>query len=315
MLNLRLFGRGDADYYERRLDGFPCHQEFLLLCYLLINKRQPLFREKLASVFWGNYSNVTARKCLRNALYRLRQQLEAVGADSGQYLWVTEESVEFIDNSPHWVDVETFDSITSRYQSCRVENLLPEQVAELKKGVELYTGDLLERVYQDWCLYERERLRLSYLEALNKLMLYSTLHQEYDQGLAYGANILSLDPTREEVHRQMMLLYWLKRDPYAALAQYKRCVKILKDEIGVQPVWDTQILYDRMVNNEFEPFLDHQGREFSLSDFSAAKGNQKDLELLQRYLEKLQDKVSQISRDIEQVQKLVYQIHEVHPQD
>ena len=35
----------------------------------------------------------------------------------------------------------------------------------------VYRGDLLEGCYQDWCLFERERLQNAYLAMLDKLMV------------------------------------------------------------------------------------------------------------------------------------------------
>jgi len=41
----------------------------------------------------------------------------------------------------------------------------------LQEAVRLSYADLLEGWYQDWCLYERERLQNIYLLILDKLMV------------------------------------------------------------------------------------------------------------------------------------------------
>jgi len=81
MLKLKLFGSGEASFYDQPLEGFPYQQTYLLFCYLLINKGKQHHRERLAAVFWGDYPSLTAPKYLRNTLYRLRQTLDGVGAD------------------------------------------------------------------------------------------------------------------------------------------------------------------------------------------------------------------------------------------
>ena len=305
MLHLKLLGAGEARYFDRALDGFPYQQPFLLLCYLLINKVKPHHRESLAAVFWGDYPTFTARKYLRNTLYRLRSRFDSVGLEIGKLLSITEETVSFVDTCPYWLDVECFETITSHYQSYQVANLLPEQADELVKGVELYKGDLLEGVYDDWCLYDRERLRLTYLEALHKLMLYSTIHNDYEQGLQYGERILKLDPTREKVHRQMMVLHWLAGDGPAALAQYKRCFQILHEEMDSQPMAETQLLYEKMAHNQFEPHLTPDGHIFSPASETTKGYPAKDLELILRCLDHLQESATQISNDVQQVQKQI----------
>ncbi len=305
MLQLKLFGSGEAQFQDRPLDGFPYQQPFLLFCYLLINKAKPHHRESLAAVFWGDYPTITARKYLRNNLYRLRSLFESAGMDIRQFLNITEETVAFIDSSQYWLDIEQFDRITSRYQSCKTGDLLPEQADELARAVDLYIGDLLESVYEDWCLYDRERLRLAYLDALSKLLFYNAFHHHYEQGLRYGEQILAIDPTREKVHRYMMAMHWLAGDRFAALAQYKRCVQILRDEIGSRPMPETQLLYEKMVHNQCEPSILPEGDKLDLSNDISQGYSMKDLEQILHYLDHLQDNLGQITLEIQQMHRQI----------
>ena len=110
-----------------------------------------------------------------------------------------------------------------------------QNVQILQNAVELYRGDLLEGWYQDWCLFERERLQNMYLTMLDKLIDYSEANELYEAGLAYGAHILRHDRARERTHRRLMRLHYLARDRTEALRQYERCVSSLDKELGVEP--------------------------------------------------------------------------------
>jgi DNA-binding SARP family transcriptional activator len=308
VLKLKLFGSGEASYYDQQLEGFPYQQAFMLFCYLLLNKGKPSYRERLAAVFWGDYPNLTARKYLRNTLYRLRLGLDSIGANSSQYLLITEENVSFISSSAYWLDVECFETISSHYRTHKPETLLPEQANELKDCLDLYTGDLLEGVYDDWCLNDRERLRLSYLDVLGKLMAYSTVHADFEPGLEFGARILALDPTREVVHRQMMLLHWLSGDRHSALAQYKRCAQILEDEMGIQPMEETRTLYTRMLHNQFEFRGMPVRSEQNLVSSAAALSTTSDFDSIVHSLNKLKEEAAQITTEIAHLQRLIDQI-------
>ena len=308
MLKLKLFGPGEASFYDQRLEGFPYQQVYLLFCYLLINKGKTHHRERLATVFWGDYPSLTARKYLRNTLYRLRQTLDGVGAESSQYFNITEDNVAFNSTSPYWLDIESFDTITSSYRHYKAEDFLPEQADELGKCVDLYTGDLLESVYEDWCLYDRERLRLAYLDALNKLMMYMAAHGEYDHGIQYGERILVLDPARENVHRQMMVLHWLVGDRFSALVQYKRCAQILREEMGIDPMGETRILYEQMVHNQFQPNLTPDGYILSTASDAPPLYTVTDLELILHSLSNLEQEAIRLNQEIQQIQSLIQQL-------
>ena len=79
----------------------------------------------------------------------------------------------------------------------------------LQTAVNLYQGDLLEDVYDDWCIYERERLRLEFLDILKRLMNHHRQHSNFKLSLDFGKRILRVDPTREKVHQELMLIHWM----------------------------------------------------------------------------------------------------------
>jgi len=253
MLAVKLFGSGTACYYDRPMDGFPNHQSYLVLCYLLLNRQHTQNRERLASVFWGNYSTNVSRKYLRNALWKLRSVFQSVGAQLEDYLQVNDDSVTFQYSSAYRLDVESFETLLANSRNLQGREINHDQALQLKQAVDLYDGDLLEGVDEEWVLYERERLSLMHLNALSKLMMYHTSHQSFTNGLEYGERILAFDNTRENVHREMMLLYWLSGEPQMALVQYHHCEQILSEQIGVEPAEETKNLYQQMLHHRFEP--------------------------------------------------------------
>jgi len=91
MLELKLFGTGQARYLDRSLAGFPNQQCCLLLCYLLLNRHRPHCRERLAAIFWGECATDVSRKHLSQALWRLRQCLGSVGARADDYVSVSND--------------------------------------------------------------------------------------------------------------------------------------------------------------------------------------------------------------------------------
>ena len=253
MLTINLFGPGQARFADRSLNGFPTQQASLLFCYLLLNREHPHYRERLATQFWEDHPTHIARKYLRNTLWRLRSTLEEAGAESDSYLWISDDSVAFAHTSPYWLDVEEFERGTAPYQEIEGEDLTSDQAEQIENALDLYRGDLLESVYEDWCLYDRERLRLAYFESLGKLMGYHGAQGSWIRGLHFGERILALDSAQEKVHRQMMWLHWQSGNRGAALAQYTRCVQVLREEFGVSPMRETQQLNQQMVRNEFDP--------------------------------------------------------------
>jgi len=253
MLKLSLFGVPQASYLDRPLEGFPSQQHGLLLCYLFLNRRRPHQRERLAAIFWSEYPTPVARKYLRNSIWKARQVLRSAGVPADEYLSANNGNVSFKCSGRYWLDIEIFETRLSLYQDIAGQQLTPEQAAQLEEAVDLYVGDLLEGIYEDWCLYDRERLMLLYLNALDKLMAFHEANGTYEHGLACGERTLAQDNTREKAHRQMMRLYWLSGNQSAALAQYKRCAQILRETLNVSPMEATTRLYQQIVHGQFHP--------------------------------------------------------------
>jgi len=317
MLKVKLFGPGQASFYERPLAGFPSQRACLLLCYLLLNRQGPFHRERLAAVFWEDYPSQTARKYFRNALWRLRTLLQSAGAIPDDYLLVSDESLSFITLSPYSLDVEDFEQTIAQTQNLGGSELEPGQADELEKAVDLYTGDLLEDIYEDWCLYDRERLRLLYLTQLNKLMTYHAAHRAYELSLQYGERILSQDNTRENIHRQIIWLYWRMGDRPSALAQYKRCAQILREELNLQPMEATRQLYQRVLHEPPPPiYWPELPGQPALSRTTQTIHQSKDLPLdpkvlqpmalhaLQK-LQRLQQMVEETNLELQQIEQML----------
>jgi DNA-binding SARP family transcriptional activator len=253
MLDVNLFGAGRARYSDRLLAGFPNRQFCLLLCYLLLNRQRSHPRERLAAVFWSDYPTPVSLKYLRNCIWQIRKAFQSIGARAEEYLLISDGSVSFQRSSDYWLDVEAFETQVTLSQDLPGQQLTPAQATQLDQAVDLYVGDLLEGIYEDWCLCDRERLKLMYLNALGKLMVFHEAHGAYERGLACGERILAQDDIREKTHRDMMRLYWLLGDRIAALAQYKRCAQILHETLGIKPMEETMRLYQQIVHHQHRP--------------------------------------------------------------
>lgn len=253
MLRIRLFGPASATYCDRPLVGFPNHEAGKLLCFLLLHRAYPHHRERLAAVFWGDYTGEAALKCLRNTLWRLRKMFQMAGAAADDYVFAGDGSISFIRTSKYWLDVEAFEAAMSDSRETPGHTLSTRQANSLEYALDLYKGDLLEDNYEDWCQCEREHLRICYLELLNKLMVHYGSQGSYTRALEYGNRILTCDNMREDTHRRMMQLYWLAGNQCAALSQYKRCAQILHEELGVRPMEATTRLYRQIQVGNLTP--------------------------------------------------------------
>ncbi len=246
-LHIFLFGKFQMQCGQQVLTGLDARKVQELFCYLLLYRGRSHPRETLTSLLWGDSPTSKSKRSMRQTLWQLQATLDCQTEPiNSQVLLVEPDWIQVNSEANFWFDVAVFEQAFDFVRHIRGRELDLQRVQALQNAVNLYRGDLLEGWYQDWCLYERERLQNMYLAMLDKLMGYCEAHSDYENGLIYGARILHQDRARERTHRRLMRLQYMAGDRTAALRQYERCVAALAEELGVKPAQRTVVLYEQM---------------------------------------------------------------------
>lgn len=243
VLSVSLFGRLDVQVDGQPLPAFESRKVEELFCHLLLNRGRPRWRESLAELLWPQAAANVGRRYLRKALWQLQHAFAPAGLAP---FTVEPEWVEVNTATGFELDVSRFEAAFQGAHTLPGQRLTAEMAHSLRQAVDLYRGDLLENRYQDWLLFERERLRLDYIIMLEKLMAYSEAHQDHEAGLDYGLRVLRLDHAHERTHRLLMRFHLMAGRPAAALQQYERCAATLRLELGVEPGPKTVALYQHI---------------------------------------------------------------------
>lgn len=218
-----------------------------LLAYLLLHQHLAP-RDVLMDVFWVNHPPDRARSSLTTALWRLRHLLEPDDVTPGTYL-VTGSMGEVGFNwaSNHFLDTKFFEQHICPLLRRPMAELCDHEIEQIEQVLTLYRGELLEGIYDDWALRERERFRSLHLNCLTRLMEFYAGRKEFERGIALACEILRRDPMREEIHRALMRLYLDSGQRTLALGQYIQCRDLLSQELGVLPLPETVALYQQVL--------------------------------------------------------------------
>jgi DNA-binding SARP family transcriptional activator len=247
MLHICLFGRVHIVHpnYSEPLKLSRSSQS--LFAYLLLQQRL-VPREVLMDVFWDEHSPDRARSSLTTAIWRLRQLLEPESVRPGTYLITSSTGeVGFNWDSHHWLDSERLERHLHPLLRKPLLALNEDEVKEIEADLTLYRGELLEGMYDDWALRERERFRMLRLSGLNRLMEFYASRNNFEQSIACGREILHQDPLREEIHRDLMRIYLLNGQRGLAMRQYEQCRAYLQQELGIPPLEETEALYRQIL--------------------------------------------------------------------
>lgn len=208
--------------------------------------RQAHSRDALVALLWPELDTEHGRAVLRSTLADLSQ---AIGKDA---LVVEGDGVACQAPSLQ-VDVARFHDLLAQVADHNDPLGQPCDacLAALAEAVELYRADFLAGFtladaveFDAWQTFQTESLRLELAAALEKLAQGLAGHGDHAAALTYARRWLALDPLHEPAQRLVMQLHAGAGDRAAAIRQYRECVKMLQDELGVEPEPETTALFE-----------------------------------------------------------------------
>lgn len=302
IVRVSLFGKFRIEADTNSIQKFEPQKAKELFVYLLLNRDQPQSREHLADVLWGEISQDQASNYLRKALWQLQSNLENLDKGKQEVVRVDGEYLQINPQCELWLDISEFEEAFRVTQGILGRDLDESQAQTLENAVAVYRGELLDDWYQDWCLYERERLQHLYLSMLDKLMDYSEVHGAYEDGMIFGKRILQYDRARERTHRRLMRLYYLAGDRTSALRQFQKCTLILKEELDVKPATSTWRVYEQIRTDQLESLSPIEKTRIRKSQEDPLRKVFDHLQVLHKELSQMQ---KQVMQDMRVIQKTI----------
>ncbi len=213
-----------------------------VLRYLLSRRRHTCSRDELLEAFWPGVAPDAARNRLQVAVSGLRRalrevtNLHVIEYAEGGYRINPEIRVD--------VDVERFEKTLSTARRAEQSGDLDRALIAYREALELYRGDFAsDAPYEQWTLLPRETLRLTYIDALDRVSRIQLSVGRLDDCVATAHRMLDVDPCREDAHRLLMRCYASRGRIYQAIRQYEFCRRILKGTLDVEPAPETTRLY------------------------------------------------------------------------
>jgi len=232
MLQIRLLGQFDI-----RLDGkrvtVSSRAGQSLLAYIALTAGTPHRREKLAGIFWPETSDESARKNLRQELWRIRKALAGQNPVT-DYLLADEFTITFNRNADYWLDATQIERPDLDIQS-------------LTSNLSLYQGELLPGFFDDWIVLEREHIQTIFETKMEQLLSQLVAAERWIAVQEQGERWLALGNTPEPAYRALMLAHGARGDIAKVSSVYQRCIADLDEKLGLEPSAETRALYDGLL--------------------------------------------------------------------
>ncbi len=211
---------------NNELIDFPYKKAAALFYYMVLNQKAS--RETLIALFWAEFDDTSAKKNLRDAIYKVKKTF---GFD--------------VLISPNKSDVylnQTFCYDSDVHQFLKKPSLL------------LYKGPFLNNFFikdcyefDEWINSKRHEFHQTYLN-----LVQINLHKAFQDSSIiqiekYADIIIKEDPYNEKILREIMKQFSLKGEYNKALGTYYQLVNILKKDLDIEPETSTTSLFKEII--------------------------------------------------------------------
>jgi DNA-binding SARP family transcriptional activator len=224
VLRARVLGRMEVEVDGTTVRPRPSLRPWALFGALAIEPGS-VSRSELATRFWPEVYDTTARANLRSALWALRREL-------GEWLVADEDRIGLREGPDVWVDVRAFDRAVT--------------AGDDGAALELDRGALLDGLDDDWALLARERHRGRVVAALERLAVRAEAAGRIDEAIALTERQVTHDPLAEDVCRRLIARLASAGNRAAAIRAYRAHSRRLHHQLGIAPSAATRVLVDRL---------------------------------------------------------------------
>jgi LuxR family maltose regulon positive regulatory protein len=251
-LQARFFGHFellcDGEYMPLGRNG----KALTILKYLLANRTRPVSQDHLMGWLWPESNLKKARWSLNSAIHGLRKLLSGCSSSvSTNYVFLEDGYYRLSPDVGVTTDVDDFDRHHEQGRRLEKDRRKQDAAMEYEKAVGLYRGDyLIEDLYEDWTMVERERLANAYIDLLDRLAIYYMEAGQQQESIRACYKVLEKDRCHEDSYRLLMQCYARLGLRARALHQYRMCEQILGQEYGTSPSPETRSLYMRLLKDE-----------------------------------------------------------------
>jgi DNA-binding SARP family transcriptional activator len=223
-----------------------------ILKYLLAHRARPVSQDHLMGWLWPESNLKKARWSLNSAIHVLRKLLSRYPSSAAvNYILLEEGYYRLCPTVEVETDVDEFDVSYEQGRHLEKAHQAEEAVAEYEKAIELYRGDyLVEDLYEDWTMLERERLANAYVDMLGRLAVHYMESGQPQEAIRACYRLLEKDRCHEDSYRVLMRCYVSLGLRDRALRHYRLCEEILLQEYGTAPSSETRSLYRSLLRDE-----------------------------------------------------------------
>ena len=214
-----------------------------LAAVLVLNHGTAVQRDRLDDILWDGVRPERARDRLNTMLWRLRRLVKSVGGSPDSFA-NRRDFLMYRAPRPPESDVAEVSRLARTILRDGLRTA--KEVEECLACVGACHTDFLPHAADHWSIVTRESLRSGLLMIVEALIAHMRERGRWGRVAELVERMLSIDPTIEICHRQLIDMHGARRDMSSAVRHYSVLRKVLRDSLDVDPAPETAAAIDAL---------------------------------------------------------------------
>lgn len=214
--------------------------------FITARHRRGLHKEQIVSRLWEDASSKSGDRDFKVALHGINKALEPNRMARTEPRFIVRQGITYqINQAAIFIDAEAMEQLITLGNQAL--NEAPDMsIKAYQAALSFQEGIYLpNRLYEDWSSAERERLQVL---VLGTIITLGELLVEINplESIRLAQQALLIDNAWEDAYRLQMLAYFGKGNRPMAIKTYQKCVAILDEEFGIEPLPETKRLFQKI---------------------------------------------------------------------
>jgi ATP/maltotriose-dependent transcriptional regulator MalT/two-component SAPR family response regulator len=217
-----------------------------IFCHIATSRHRRVDKEVLIDAFWGDEDLAVIEKNFHPTISHVRKALNSNQSFKQNFLVFRDGAYQLNPELSYSIDTEEFEAAVSEAEKAKREKDANVFRANLEKANELYRGEFMAGVYENWAEERRAYFAEQHSRVLNALAKIAFTDKSWSSALKFAGEILQNDPFREDAHRLIMKVYAAQGKRSSVVEQFETLQTLLKTELGVTPAPETRKIFQEL---------------------------------------------------------------------
>ena len=211
-----------------------------IFCHIATSPHRRVSKDILIDEFWKDEELSSIEKNFHPTISHIRKALNSRQTFKQNFIVFRDGAYQLNPELSYSIDTEDFENFIAEAEKAKKENDTDSFLQNLEAAHELYRGEFMSGIYEDWAEEKRNYFAEQHSRVLSALAKMSFKEKNWSKALKFTNEILTEDPFREDMHRLLMKVLSAQGKRAAVKEQFESLEKLLRNELGVSPAPETR---------------------------------------------------------------------------